>query len=145
VLTAEREGKLLEFPADKIPSASAGVPSLKPRPRESRRAARREETHQGRRPSAHHRTRIWAIGDVVAGPMLAHKAERRRGRRRVDRRPGRPRRLEPDAAVIYTDPELAGVGLGEDGAKTKGLDVHVASFLSPPTAGRSRLTPPTAS
>jgi len=32
-------------------------------------------------------------------------------------------------AVIYTDPEVAAVGLGEEGAKTKGLDVRIGKFF----------------
>jgi len=72
---------------------------------------------------------IHAIGDVVAGPMLAHKAEEdgvavaewiagKAGHVNWDLMPG----------IIYTDPELAGVGLGEDAAKAKGIDVRVGRF-----------------
>ena len=47
----------------------------RPRPGDGGRRARREEAGQGGRPPAHGVPGIWAIGDVVAGPMLAHKAE----------------------------------------------------------------------
>src|SRR6266404_2166151 len=60
---------------------------------------------------------IYAIGDVIAGPMLAHKAEDE-GIACV----------EIIAGIIYTNPELAGVGMTEDQAKEKGIDVRIGKF-----------------
>src|SRR4029453_11792347 len=60
---------------------------------------------------------IYAIGDVTAGPMLAHKAEDE-GIASV----------EIIAGIIYTNPELAGVGLTEDQAKEQGIDVRIGGF-----------------
>jgi len=60
---------------------------------------------------------IYAIGDVIAGPMLAHKAEDE-GIACV----------EIIAGIIYTNPELAGVGLTEDQAKEQGKDVRIGKF-----------------
>lgn len=72
---------------------------------------------------------IFAIGDVIAGPMLAHKAEEEgvavaelivtgHGHVNYDTVPG----------VIYTHPEIASVGITEDQAKEKGIEVNVGKF-----------------
>jgi dihydrolipoamide dehydrogenase len=72
---------------------------------------------------------IYAIGDVVAGAMLAHKAEEE-GIACVEIIAGKAGHVNYDAipGIIYTNPELAGVGLTEDGAKEKGMDVRVGKF-----------------
>src|SRR5213596_3062029 len=72
---------------------------------------------------------IYAIGDVIAGPMLAHKAEDE-GIACVEIIAGKAGHVnyEAIAGVIYTNPELAGVGLTEDQAKEKGIDVHIGKF-----------------
>src|SRR5437764_3054591 len=72
---------------------------------------------------------IYAIGDVIAGPMLAHKAEDE-GIACVEIIAGKAGHVNYDAiaGVIYTNPELAGVGLTEDQAKEKGIDVHIGKF-----------------
>jgi dihydrolipoamide dehydrogenase len=72
---------------------------------------------------------IYAIGDVVGQPMLAHKASHE-GRTAVEAIDGRKVAFEPAAipAVVFTDPEIAWCGLTEDGAKERGLNVQVARF-----------------
>ena len=72
---------------------------------------------------------IYAIGDVIAGPMLAHKAEDE-GIACVERIAGKDGHINYDAiaGIIYTNPELAGVGLTEDQAKEKGNDYRVGKF-----------------
>jgi dihydrolipoamide dehydrogenase len=72
---------------------------------------------------------IYAIGDVVAGAMLAHKAEEE-GIACVEIIAGKAGHVNYDAipGIIYTNPELAGVGLTEDGAKEKGMEVRVGKF-----------------
>src|SRR6266704_4814688 len=72
---------------------------------------------------------IYAIGDVIAGPMLAHKAEDE-GIACVERIAGKDGHINYDAiaGIIYTNPELAGVGLTEDQAKEKGIDYQVGRF-----------------
>jgi len=72
---------------------------------------------------------IYAIGDVIAGPMLAHKAEDE-GIACVERIAGKDGHINYDAiaGIIYTNPELAGVGLTEDQAKEKGIDYRVGRF-----------------
>jgi dihydrolipoamide dehydrogenase len=81
---------------------------------------------------------IFAIGDVIAGPMLAHKAEEE-GIAAVEGMAGLPVHVPYEAIpnVVYTWPELAGVGLTEEEAAAAKRDVRVGTF--PFTAnGRAR-------
>ncbi len=72
--------------------------------------------------------KIYAIGDIVGGPMLAHKASRE-ARVAVDVICGEPSVFESIVpAVIFTDPEIAWAGLTEAEAKQKGMQVEVARF-----------------
>ena len=72
---------------------------------------------------------IYAIGDVVGEPMLAHKASHE-ARVAVESIKGEHTAFEPRAipAVVFTDPEIAWCGLTETEAKTKGIKVEVARF-----------------
>jgi dihydrolipoamide dehydrogenase len=72
---------------------------------------------------------VYAIGDVIAGPMLAHKAEEE-GIACVELIAGKAGHVNYDVipGIIYTNPELAGVGVTEDFAKEKGLKVRVGKF-----------------
>src|SRR5438874_526445 len=72
---------------------------------------------------------IYAIGDVIAGPMLAHKAEDE-GIASVEIIAGKSGHVNYDAipSIIYTNPELAGVGITEDQAKEKGMNVRIGKF-----------------
>jgi len=72
---------------------------------------------------------IWAIGDVIPGPMLAHKAEEE-GVAAVERMVGRAGHVAYDCvpSVVYTWPELASVGLSEDDARAGGREVAVGTF-----------------
>jgi dihydrolipoamide dehydrogenase len=72
---------------------------------------------------------IYAIGDVIAGPMLAHKAEEE-GMACVELIAGKAGHVNYDVipGIIYTNPELAGVGLTEDFAKEKGIKVRIGKF-----------------
>jgi len=72
---------------------------------------------------------IYAIGDVIAGPMLAHKAEDE-GIACVEGIAGKDGHMNYDAiaGIIYTNPELAGVGLTEEAAKEKGIEYRVGKF-----------------
>lgn len=76
-----------------------------------------------------HEPTIFAIGDVVGDPMLAHKASHE-GRVAAEVIAGHKVAFEPNAipAVIFTDPEIAWCGLTETQAKERGLDVAVAKF-----------------
>ncbi len=72
---------------------------------------------------------IYAIGDVVGNPMLAHKASHE-GRVAVEVIAGHNVEFKPAAipAVIFTDPEIAWAGLTENEAKEKGIEIKVARF-----------------
>jgi dihydrolipoamide dehydrogenase len=72
---------------------------------------------------------IYAIGDVVGEPMLAHKASHE-GRTAVEAIAGHKVAFEPNAipAVVFTDPEVAWAGLTETQAQKENRDVAVAKF-----------------
>jgi dihydrolipoamide dehydrogenase len=72
---------------------------------------------------------IFAIGDVVGEPMLAHKASHE-ARVAVDAIQGHKVAFEPQAipAVVFTDPEVAWCGLTETEAKKQGRKVEIAKF-----------------
>jgi dihydrolipoamide dehydrogenase len=81
---------------------------------------------------------IYAIGDVVAGPMLAHKASEE-GVVLVETLAGQKPHIDYDAipAVIYTHPEVGSVGKTEEELKAAGVAYRVGKF--PFTAnGRAR-------
>jgi dihydrolipoamide dehydrogenase len=72
---------------------------------------------------------IFAIGDISGQPMLAHKALYE-ARIAVETIAGKNVAVDPVAipAVVFTDPEIAWVGLSESAAKEKGLKVEVTRF-----------------
>jgi dihydrolipoamide dehydrogenase len=72
---------------------------------------------------------IYAIGDAIPGPMLAHKAEEE-GVAAVENMAGLAGHVNYSAIpnVVYTHPELASVGLSEDDCKQRGLPVRIGSF-----------------
>lgn len=81
---------------------------------------------------------IFAIGDVIRGPMLAHKAEEEgvcvsefiaNGYGHVN--------YETVPSIIYTWPEVASVGMTEDEVKEKGIEVNVGTFPFTPN-GRAK-------
>ena len=72
---------------------------------------------------------IFAIGDVVGEPMLAHKASHE-GRVAVEAIAGHKVAFEPNAipAVVFTDPEVAWCGLTETQAQKEDREIKVAKF-----------------
>jgi dihydrolipoamide dehydrogenase len=72
---------------------------------------------------------IYAIGDVVGEPMLAHKASHE-GRTAVEAIAGHKVAFEPAAipAVVFTDPEVAWCGLTETQAEKENREIKVAKF-----------------
>ena len=72
---------------------------------------------------------VYAIGDVIEGPMLAHKAEEE-GIAVVERLAGLAGLVNHAVIpnVVYTHPEVASVGLTEEAAKAQGLEVAVGKF-----------------
>ena len=79
---------------------------------------------------------VYAIGDVIAGPMLAHKAEDE-GVFLAERIAGQRPHINYEAvpAVVYTAPEVASVGKTEDDLKEAGIGYRVGKF---PFAANSR-------
>ena len=79
---------------------------------------------------------IYAIGDLIAGPMLAHKASAE-GIAAVECIAGKPGEVNYDAlpAVIYTWPEVASVGLTEEQAKERDIPYCTGTY---PFAGAGR-------
>ena len=130
LLSAERGTEKLSFPADKVLVAVGRRPFTD----SLNLAAAGVQLDEKKRikVDAHLKTTapgVWAIGDVVAGPMLAHKAEEdgvavaewiagKHGHINWDLVPG----------IVYTDPEVASVGLGEDQAKAAGIAVNIGRF-----------------
>jgi len=130
VLTAERDGKKLEFPADKV------LVSVGRRPYTDglglEKAGVQLDEKKRVKVDGHLRTTaqgVWAIGDVVAGPMLAHKAEED-GVAVAEWIVGKAGHVNWDLVpvVVYTSPEVASVGMGEDAAKAQGLSVNIGKF-----------------
>jgi len=72
---------------------------------------------------------IYAIGDVVGEPMLAHKASHE-GRTAVEHIAGHKVAFEPNAipAVVFTDPEIAWAGITETQAEKEGREIKIAKF-----------------
>jgi len=79
---------------------------------------------------------VYAIGDLIAGPMLAHKASAE-GVAAVEVIAGRAGEVNYDAipSVIYTFPEVASVGLTEEQIKERGIEYCVGSY---PFSGAAR-------
>ncbi len=83
---------------------------------------------------------IYAIGDVIVGPMLAHKAEDE-GVAVAETMAGQKGHVNYDVipSVVYTSPEVASVGKTEEELKKAGIDYRAGKF--PFTAnGRARAT-----
>jgi dihydrolipoamide dehydrogenase len=81
---------------------------------------------------------IWAIGDVIAGPMLAHKGEDE-GVAVAEILAGQAGHVNYDAIpnVVYTYPEIASVGKSEEELKAAGIAYNTGKF--PMTAnGRAK-------
>jgi len=130
VLTAERGDVKLSFPADKVLVAVGRRPYTDALGLD--KAGVELDEKKRVKVDAHLRTtakNIWAIGDVVAGPMLAHKAEED-GAAVAEWIAGKGGHVNWDLvpAIVYTHPEVASVGLGEDAAKAQGLAIRVGKF-----------------
>jgi len=130
ILTAERGTEKLSFPADKVLVAVGRRPFTDNLALDQ--AGVQLDDKKRIKVDAHLKTTapgVWAIGDVVAGPMLAHKAEED-GVAVAEWIAGKAGHVNWDLVpgVVYTDPEVASVGLGEDQAKAAGLAVNIGKF-----------------
>jgi dihydrolipoamide dehydrogenase len=72
---------------------------------------------------------VYAVGDVVRGPMLAHKASEE-GVMVAERIAGHKAQMNYDLipGVIYTHPEIAWVGKTEQALKAEGVEINVGTF-----------------
>jgi dihydrolipoamide dehydrogenase len=72
---------------------------------------------------------VYAIGDVIAGPMLAHKAEEE-GIAVAEGLAGQAGHVNYGVipAVVYTEPEIASVGRGEEELKAAGIAYKAGKF-----------------
>jgi len=72
---------------------------------------------------------VYAIGDIVAGSALAHKASYE-GKVAAEVIAGHPAEIDYKVipAVVFSDPEIASVGVSETEAKEKGIDVVIGRF-----------------
>ena len=130
ILTAERGTEKLSFPADKVLVAVGRRPFTDNLGLD--KAGVQLDEKKRIKVDAHLKTTapgVWAIGDVVAGPMLAHKAEED-GVAVAEWIAGKAGHVNWDLVpgVVYTDPEVASVGLGEDQAKAAGIAINVGKF-----------------
>lgn len=73
---------------------------------------------------------IFAIGDVIKGPMLAHLASEE-GITAVERMAGQDSRLDYDAvpSCVFSFPEIASVGLSQEEAASRGLEIRVGKSM----------------
>lgn len=129
-LTAERGDEKLEIEADKILVAVGRIPftqglgleeaGVKLDDKKRIQTGKNFETNV---------SGIHAIGDVIAGPMLAHKAEEE-GVAVAELLAGKAGHVNYDVIpnVIYTDPELSAVGITEKDAKDRGIEVRTGKF-----------------
>ncbi|MGE3309700.1 MAG: dihydrolipoyl dehydrogenase [Limisphaerales bacterium] len=126
----EHEGKVVEELYDRVLVAVGRKPSEVDLGLDNTRVTRDDrgfvkvnESLQTEDPAIH------AIGDLVGGAMLAHKAAKE-ARLAVNAIVGdtSPHREFVVPAVVFTEPELAWCGLTEAEAKVKGMEVEVAKF-----------------
>ena len=130
VLLAEKDGKEIEFETNKVLVAVGRKPYID---RLGLEVVGIETDDKGRIPvDTHYKTTangIYAIGDVIPGPMLAHKAEEE-GVACVERIAGQAGHVNYNVIpnVIYTEPEIASVGQTEAALKDAGIDFNSGKF-----------------
>ena len=130
VLTAEKGDKALEFKVDKVLVAVGRKPYTEGLGLDKVAITLDDK---GRIPvDAHYKTSaegIYAIGDVIPGPMLAHKAEEE-AVACIERIAGQAGHVNYDVIpnVIYTEPEISSVGITEAIAKEQGIAIKTGKF-----------------
>lgn len=129
LLTAEKDGKELQLETGKVLLSVGRKPFTEGLGLERIGV---ETDDRGRIPVKGFRTSasgVFAVGDVIEGPMLAHKAEEE-GVAVAEIIAGKKPHYQPERipAVIYTDPEIASVGMGEEQLKKSGRAYKVGSF-----------------
>lgn len=130
VLKAERAGKAIAFPCDKVLVSVGRRPLTENLGLEQ--AGVKLDDRKRIQTDSQFRTSvegIFAIGDVISGPMLAHKAEEE-GVAVAEIIAGGHGHVHYEVipSVIYTSPEMACVGITEKQAREKKLDLKTAKF-----------------
>jgi len=130
IVSAEKKGKAITFEAEKVLVAvgrkaftgNLGLESVGVKTDDRGRIIVDQHLKTGV-------DNIWAIGDVVAGPMLAHKAEED-GVAVAEWIAGKAGHIDWDSipGVIYTTPEIASVGLTEKMAADQKIEIKVGKF-----------------
>ncbi|NJK92912.1 MAG: dihydrolipoyl dehydrogenase [Blastochloris sp.] len=129
-LKAEQDGREVSFQAEKLLVAVGRKPYTENLGLEK---AGLKLGEKGRIPvNSHWQTEvpnIYAVGDIVEGPMLAHKAEAE-GVAVAERLAGQAGQVNYATIpnVIYTSPEVASVGLTEDQIKEKGIQYRAGKY-----------------
>ena len=130
VAAEDEDGNLSEFETDKVLVAVGRQPvtdtlNLEAVSLEPNDDGRIETDNQARTSIDN----VFAIGDIAPGPMLAHKASKE-GQVVAEVIAGEPAALDYQAvpAAVFTNPEIATVGLGEDEAIEQGFDPAVGKF-----------------
>ena len=123
----EWKGKTLEFPADKVLLSVGRIPYNEGLGLEEVGVSKDDRgqiiTDESFRTNVEG---VYAIGDTIEGPMLAHKAEEE-GIAAAEIISGKAGHVNYKAIpnVIYTEPEMASVGISEEDAKKQNLKVNI--------------------
>jgi len=130
VAAEDEDGEVSEFETEKVLVAVGRQPvtdtlNLEAVGLEPNDDGRLETDHEGRTDVEN----VFAIGDVAPGPMLAHKASKE-GQVVAEVVAGEPAAMDYQAvpAAVFTDPEIATVGLTEDEAAEQGFEPAVGKF-----------------
>ena len=130
IVSVDKKGKTLEFTADKVLLSVGRVPFNEGLGLEEVGVSKDDRgriiTDESFRTNVEG---IYAIGDTIEGPMLAHKAEEE-GVAAAEIIAGKAGHVNYKAIpnVIYTEPEMASVGISEEDAKEQNLEVHIGKF-----------------
>lgn len=130
-VTCEKGGEQVSFSADKVLVAVGRRPEVQGLGVD---AAGVKLDERGRiEVDQHFQTNvagIYAIGDVIRGPMLAHKAEDE-GVAVAEHLAGKPMHINYNAipGIVYTWPEVASIGLTEEECKSQGIEFNAGKFL----------------
>ncbi|GAA4395999.1 dihydrolipoyl dehydrogenase [Tsukamurella soli] len=128
-LVVEKDGEQLEIPADKVLVTVGRRPNTKGWGLETMAVDMNGPFVKVDDQCKTSVKNVWAIGDLVGEPMLAHKASAQ-AEMVAEIIAGRQRHFRPAAipAVCFTEPEIVSVGLSPDEAKAAGIDAITGVF-----------------
>ena len=130
IVSVDKKGKTLEFTADKVLLSVGRVPYNEGLGLEDVGVSKDDRgriiTDESFRTNVEG---IYAIGDTIEGPMLAHKAEEE-GVAAAEIIAGKAGHVNYKVIpnVIYTEPEMASVGISEEDAKEQNLEIRIGKF-----------------